>query len=121
MIWGEVARGINNLYGDLPPVQSIGINTDKSALRDNDFSIPLDDTAVGFESSSPRVGKLKREVGDLHYEADKAQREVDHFHGSKAFEVMKAMNKGEILNFLDLTKDDEDPEFPYIKEYRRFL
>lgn len=34
---------------------------------------------------------------------------------------MKAMNKGEILNFLDLTKDDEDPEFPYIKEYRRFL
>lgn len=34
---------------------------------------------------------------------------------------MKSMNKGEILNFLDLTKDDEDPEFPYIKEYRRFL
>lgn len=22
---------------------------------------------------------------------------------------------------MDLTKDDEDPEYPYIKEYRRFL
>lgn len=72
MIRGEVARGSNNLYGNLAPVQSIGINTDKSAIRDRDFSIPLGEAGVGFESSSPRTGKLKRNVDDLQYEADKA-------------------------------------------------
>ena len=33
--------------------------------------------------------------------------------GSKAFEVMKNMSKGDIKRFLELTKNDEDPEYPY--------
>ena len=47
--------------------------------------------------------------------------EVEHFYGTKAFEIMKHMTKQEMSQFLDLTKDDEDPEFPHIKEYRRFI
>jgi len=41
--------------------------------------------------------------------------------GSKAFEVMRNMSKGDIKRFLELTKNDEDPEYPYIKEYWWFL
>ena len=45
----------------------------------------------------------------------------DQFEGNKAFEIMREMSKEDILEFLELTKNDEDPEYPYIKEYRRFL
>ncbi len=31
------------------------------------------------------------------------------------------MTKEDIQRFLDLTKHDENPEYPYIREYRRFL
>ena len=47
--------------------------------------------------------------------------ENDYFMGSKAFEVMRNMSKGDIKWFLELTKNDEDPEYPYIKEYWWFL
>ena len=52
---------------------------------------------------------------------EKIKHENNYFMGSKAFEVMKNMSKGDIKRFLELTKNDEDPEYPYIKEYRWFL
>ena len=56
----------------------------------------------------------------MNYEEQYAN-EIEHFHGSKAYEIMKGMSWDEMIEFLELTKDDENAEFPYIWEYRWFI
>ena len=104
-------------------MQSIAIGTEPTNLEagvEEAFETPREFGALeNYEPAKPKMHR-KKSTEELVYE-EKIKRENDYFMGSKAFEVMKNMSKGDIKRFLELTKNDEDPEYPYIKEYRRFL
>ena len=97
------------------PKISIGLSTDapeKPKIIEPD--VPVDTKLEMHEKSL---------LNEKQIELEMKKQELNHFYGSKAFQLMKNLSNQVIKKFIKLgeTEYDEEPYFPWIKEYKRFV
>jgi hypothetical protein len=95
---------------------SIGISTDPIK------QVTFDD--VPYEKEYPMDAQLenieKKELREKEIELEMKKKELNHFYGSNAFQLMKNLSNQVVKKFID-TGEHQQFHFPWIKEYKRFV
>lgn len=103
------------LGADLPKID-IGVSTE-----------PVHNYTIYEEPEEPMETKLnileKNKYLEKEEELEAKKKELAHFYGSNAFQLMKNLSNKVVKRYIHLGTQDlnENMHFPWIKEYKRFV
>lgn len=95
---------------------SIGMGTDP--IKQVTFDDVESEKEYPMEAQLENIEKIK--LREKQFELEMKKKELNHFYGSNAFQLMKNLSNQVVKKFID-TGEQQQFHFPWIKEYKRFV
>ena len=94
-------------------VETVPVQASVETIAVGEEDKPIDSQLQTFEKYKLLEKKQELEI---------KKQELQHFYGSKAFQLMKNLSNHVVDKYLNSKgKKLETPHFPWIKEYKRFV
>lgn len=105
---------LNDSSSGLPKID-VGVATEQARR-----SI-MDEVDVSFQTKLEF--QEERRNDEALEELELQKRELNHFYGSKAFQLMKNLSNQVVEKYVDIGNKSfvDPPDYPWIKEYKRFV